>query len=33
MFFSTKKQHDYKYDIDFIQQFNKEEFNINIITF
>ncbi len=25
-FFFTKKQHDYKCDIDFIQQFNKEEF-------
>ncbi len=25
-FFYTKKQHDYKCDIDFIQQFNKEEF-------
>ncbi len=31
--FSTKKQHDYKRDIDFIQQFNKQEFNIKTLTF
>ncbi len=28
-FFSTKKQHGYKCDIDFVQKFVKEEFNIN----
>ncbi len=31
-FFHTKKQHDYKCDIDFIEQFNKE-FNMNTLTF
>ncbi len=31
--FLTKKQHDYKCDIDFIQQFIKEVFNINTLTF
>ncbi len=31
--FLTKKQHDYKCDIDFIQQFIKEEFNINTLMF
>ncbi len=33
-FFScTKKQHGYKCDIDFVQKFIKEEFNMNTLTF
>ncbi len=30
--FTSKNQHDYKCDTDFIQQFNKQEVNIKMLT-